>query len=113
MAKNVAKKTTKKRVKKNVERGQAHIQASFKHRNSINCHVFYPPKLTAAQQPRVMHTHIWCISTTNLLNNSKQFTLDSTALWWATSIMWNRSYILNTCYFKTASLKCTNSSFST
>ena len=31
MAKNVsAKKVTKKRVKKNVERGQAHIQSSFK-----------------------------------------------------------------------------------
>ena len=42
MAKKVAKKVTKKRVKKNVERGQAHIQSSFKNRNSDYCHV-YPP----------------------------------------------------------------------
>ena len=36
MAKKVstAKKVTKKRVKKNVERGQAHIQSSFKKRSA-------------------------------------------------------------------------------
>ena len=109
-AKGAAKKVTKKRVKKNVERGQAHIQSSFN--NTIvtltdsegNALSWASAGGLGFRGSRKSTPYAAQMAAETAAKAAVVHGLNSSTLWWSTSVMRYRSNILYANYLNSASL---------